>query len=103
MSFSILLDAVIGFCLCLALSACGKDLPASRLRSGGSPREVLIMALKARMSAKSYHIQSTQTGTGGLQSNIEGEYVAPDRYHVIAQMSLGGRDSGQQEINCARD
>jgi hypothetical protein len=36
--------------------------------------------------------------TGGMQSTQEGDYLAPDRYHVTGQVTIGGRDSGQQEM-----
>ena len=98
MRFAVCLNALTAFCLSFTLSACGKSLPSATSQPSGNPREALIKALRARLEAKSYRLNVIQTGTGGMHSTQGGEYIAPDKYHITARMSLGGRDSGPQEM-----
>jgi hypothetical protein len=48
----------------------------------------LLKALRAKLSAKSYRFKSVQSDTSGQNFLVEAEYVAPDRYHMVADSNL---------------
>jgi hypothetical protein len=89
---------IILICSSLLVSACYSNADSSQIRPDAKPREVLIQALTAKLNAKSYRMKVVQLGAGGMNSVFEVEYVAPDSYHAIAEVSAGSRNSGRQEL-----
>jgi hypothetical protein len=89
---------VILICSSLLVSACYSNADSSQVRPEAKPREVLIQALTAKLHAKSYRMKVVQLGAGDMNSVFEIDYVAPDSYHAIAEMSMGGRNTGRQEL-----
>jgi hypothetical protein len=89
---------IVLICFSLLVSACYSNADSSQIRPDAKPREVLIQALTAKLNAKSYRMKVVQLGAGGMHSVFEVDYVAPDSYHAIAEMSTGSRNSGRQEL-----
>jgi hypothetical protein len=89
---------ILFLCSYLLICTCYSNADFSQTRPDAKPREVLIQAMTAKLNAKSYRIKVVQLGAGNMNSVFEVDYVAPDRYHAIAEVSAGGRNSGRQEL-----
>ena len=84
--------------LSFSLPACARTSSLATVKFGDNAREALIKALKAKLDARSYRMKLVQVSSVGMSSTQEGEYVAPDRYHLTAEASMNGRSSGKQEM-----
>lgn len=85
--------------LTLSFPGGGSALPpraASTFRD--SAREALIKALTAKLNARSYRMKQVQTTNVGLGNTQQADYVAPDRYHFIAEANTGARNGARQEM-----
>lgn len=85
--------------LTLSFPAGGSALPPRAASTfGDGAREALIKALTAKLNARSYRIKQVQTTNVGLSITQGVDYVAPDRYHVIAEAGTDARKGARQEM-----
>ncbi len=78
--------------------ACASTISSNSAKLNGKPKEVLLQALRAKSSAKSYRFKSSQTGTTGQNFSVEAEYVAPDKYHILAESNLAEKGKSLVEM-----
>src|ERR1044072_3591692 len=86
--------------ICVALRSTAYDsiAAASNPFPDPSPRETLLKAMTAKLNAKSYRMKFVHFSAQGISGVIEVEYLAPDSFHVIAESSPKGSNSGKQEM-----
>jgi hypothetical protein len=89
---------IVLICSSLFASACDSKADSSQVEPEAKPREVLLQALTAKLNAKSYRLRVVQVGAAEMNSVIEADYVAPDSYHAVIEMSIGARKSVKQEL-----
>jgi hypothetical protein len=88
-ALTILISAV----LCL-VAGCSSH--SAQLSPDANPRKALLSAIMAKNNARSFRAKSIEMSPG-LDSTIEGEYVAPDKYHVVSRAKVADQTSGSME------
>jgi len=83
--------------LAICLCACGVHWPGYQSQPGKKPREALLTAMEARRDARTYRSKMSQTSSLG-STNMEVDYVAPDRYRSVGGMTMADRSSGNVEM-----
>jgi outer membrane lipoprotein-sorting protein len=84
--------------LSFSFPLCAETASRARLKSADNARDALVKALKAKLDAGSYRMKLVQVSNVGMSSTQEADYVAPDKYRVVAEMSTGNGNSGRQEM-----
>lgn len=90
------------FACLLVVAACGNAAKSVNSTASAEPREELIKAMKAFSNLKSYRSKIVNSGSVGARGDVktvmENEFVAPDRFHSIAESNLGGGGNTKGEM-----
>jgi hypothetical protein len=70
----------------------------SAFTAGADPRADLTRAMTAVMEVKSYRSRVDLSSEGGPSSTLSGEFVAPDRFHMIRETAVPGHEGMKQEM-----
>ncbi|HKP72965.1 MAG TPA: hypothetical protein VJT82_08510 [Pyrinomonadaceae bacterium] len=86
----------------LGTSGGGVSLPGGGTSGGGStaaaispddkPLDVMTKAMRAQFDAKSFRAHITSSLAGGADNTMLVEYVAPDRYRMVGEGKMGGKE-----------
>jgi len=97
MKSSTMVSALLPVFLTISFYACRSSQPAFQSEPSVKPREALISAMRAKLNAKSYRMKMVQSNPM-MNSVIEGDYVAPDRYRMVGETAVENRQSGRREM-----
>lgn len=91
--------AALLVCLSLFVAACGRGgVSPGAKTAGANPREELAKAMGAHINTKSYRAKSSVSTSAGVTTKMELEFVAPDRFRVVMETNMSGRDGGKREM-----
>ena len=69
-------------------AGCASASRPGPVKPGANPKATLLSALEAKGDARSYRLKSV--ASIGAKGSVEGEFVAPDNYHIFVGENSGG-------------
>jgi hypothetical protein len=91
------LAALFPLFLAISFCACSQSPEAGQSEPSLKPREALLSAMRAKLNARSYRMKVVQS-SDLMNSEIEADYVAPDRFRAVSEANAFNRASGRQEM-----
>lgn len=82
----------------LSSSSSNSAATAPIFTASNDPRADLIKSIRKNLEAKSYRMRNMITSSNGYNSRKTGEFVAPDRMHIITETDMPGSATVQREI-----
>lgn len=71
---------------------------AAVISANDKPLDVMTKAMRAQLDAKSYRAHVTTSSSGGTGGKMLIEYVAPDRFRMVSESKVNGKDYNQEFI-----
>lgn len=93
MTVQVALKSFLLICLLVPFAVGGGNYLAAQSKPNRSPREALLIAMRAQLNARSYRMREVQFSTGegaGFSTITMWKYLAPDKYHAAVETPGAG-------------